>query len=220
VLTLPCPDSTLLLLIRHGATDCNQARPPRLQGRGINLGLSIDGQRQVDLTASFLKQSQLDAIYSSPLRRAWETAEAISRLQNLSIERVDELVEVDVGRWENCSWEEIARDDAEAYKQFLDDCGVFGYAGGENMRHVQERITPVITRLLEQNLGRRIAVICHSVANRAYLAGLLGAPLARCRNLPQDNCCLNVITYHDGLTELKTLNSVFHLEQMAATPSL
>ena len=212
MLTLPYPDSTLLLLIRHGATDCNLAKPPRLQGRGINLGLSADGQRQAEQTAEFVRGCRLDRIYSSPLKRAWETARAIARPHELPIEAVEELVEVDVGRWENCSWDEIKRNDAEAYAQFLDDCGTYGYAGGENMLQVQQRVTPVLTRLLEENVGKCIAVICHSVANRAYLAGLLHLPLARCRDLAQDNCGLNVVVYRDGNAELRTLNSVFHLE--------
>ena len=212
MLTLPYPDSTLLLLIRHGATDCNLARPPRLQGRGINLGLSVEGRRQAEQTASFLRGCRLDRVYSSPLKRAWETATALARPQELSVEAVAELVEVDVGRWENLSWDEIRRDDAAAYAQFLEDCGTFGYAGGENMLQVQQRVTPILTGLLQQNVGKRIAVVCHSVANRAYLAGLLQLPLARCRDLAQDNCGLNVVVYRDGQAELRTLNSVFHLD--------
>jgi len=212
VLTLPSPDSTLLLLIRHGATDCNTAKPPRLQGRGINFGLSADGRRQAEATATFLRNCRLDRIYSSPLKRAWETADAIARPQELSVEAVEQLVEVDVGRWENCSWEEIQRDDAQAYAQFLEDCGTYGYAGGENMLQVQQRVSPILTGLLQENVGKRIAVVCHSVANRAYLAGLLRLPLARCRDLAQDNCGINVVTYRGGEAELRTLNSVFHLE--------
>ena len=212
MLSLPCPDSTLLLLIRHGATDCNLARPPRLQGRGINLGLSAEGRLQAEQTARYLRSCRLDRIYSSPLKRAWETAEAIARPQELPIEAVEELVEVDVGRWENCSWEEIARNDAEDYAQFLEDCGAFGYAGGENMLQVQQRVTPVLERLLVENVGKRIAVVCHSVANRAYLAGLLRLPLAHCRELAQDNCGVNVVVYRDDRSEVRTLNSVFHLE--------
>ena len=213
MLSLPSPDSTLLLLIRHGATDCNTAKPPRLQGRGINFGLSVDGQRQAAATANFLRDCKLDRIYSSPLKRAWETAEAIARPHELPVEAVDELVEVDVGRWENRSWEEIRRDDAEAYAQFLEDCGANGYAGGENMLQVQQRVTPVLTGLLQKNVGKCIAVVCHSVANRAYLAGLLQLPLARCRDLAQDNCAINVVLYREGNAELRTLNSVFHLEE-------
>jgi len=212
VLHLPSPDSTLLLLIRHGATDCNTSKPPRLQGRGINFGLSADGRRQAEATARFLRDWRLDRIYSSPLKRAWETAEIIAQPQERTVEAVEQLVEVDVGRWENCSWDEIARNDAEAYARFLEDCGTHGYAGGENMRQVQERVTPALTSLLQENLGKRIAVVCHSVANRAYLAGLLQLPLAHCRELAQDNCGINVILYRNGEAELRTLNSVFHLE--------
>lgn len=208
--TPPCPDSTRLLLIRHGATDCNLAQPPRLQGRGINLGLSQEGIDQALRTAEFLRSTRIDALFSSPLKRAWETAEAIARPHELSIGPVPELVEVDVGRWENCSWEDIARNDPQAHAQFLEDCGQYGYAAGENMRQVQDRVTPVLTDLLEQHVGRRIVVVCHSVVNRAYLAGLLGIPLACCRFLPQDNCGINVIDYRDGRASVVTLNSTWH----------
>ena len=159
-----------------------------------------------------IRAAQLDRVYSSPLKRAWETAEAIAQPHELTVEAVSELVEVDVGRWENRSWDEIARADSEAYAQFLEDCGVYGYAGGENMQQVQQRVTPIIHGLLAENIGKRIAVVCHSVANRAYLAGLLRLPLAHCRELAQDNCGLNVIVHRNGGAELRTLNSTFHLE--------
>jgi broad specificity phosphatase PhoE len=214
--TLRQPDSTFLLLIRHGATDCNLATPPRLQGRGINLGLSADGRRQAELTAAYLSGIGLDAVYSSPLHRAWQTAEAIARPHDLSIEAVDELVEVDVGAWENCSWPDIAANHPEAYSQFLEDCGEYGYLGGENMRQVQQRVTPVLSRLLEANLGKLIAVVSHSVVNRAYVAGLLNIPLAHCRHLPQDNCGINVVLYRASTPTVATVNSVFHLEPIQA----
>ena len=75
----PAPDACLLYLLRHGATDNNVANPPRLQGRLANPGLSVPGRKQVEHTADFLAARQIDAVYTSPLLRARETAAILAQ---------------------------------------------------------------------------------------------------------------------------------------------
>ncbi len=209
----PAPDTCLMFLIRHGATEANTARPPRLQGRGVNLSLSQEGCRQAEQTATFLASEPLAAIYSSPLKRAAETAGHIAAKRQLSVESIAELVEVDVGNWEGRSWAEIGETELAAYQLFLADPGSHGYSGGENMQQVQDRVTPALDHVLRQNLGRVIAVVGHNVVNRAYLSGVLGLPIAKSRNLIQDNCGINLLTHRAGETKLITCNAVAHLRQ-------
>jgi broad specificity phosphatase PhoE len=65
---------------------------------------------------------------------------------------------------------------------------------------------------MEQNLGRVIVVVAHNVVNRAYLAQLMGMPVARYRSIPQDNCGLTLIRYRKGRAKAVTINGVFHLD--------
>jgi broad specificity phosphatase PhoE len=201
-----------MFLLRHGATENNLMKPPKLQGRSIDLGLSAEGRRQAECAARALAEQQIAAVYSSTLLRARETAEIVMRPHRIeTVTKHVELCEVDVGRWEMRSWIDIEREEPEAYRLFQDDPGMHGYAGGENLRQVMERTTPVINAIMQKHLGEQIVVVGHNVVNRAYLAGVLDLPLSRARHIHQENCGINIVEWKDGKTKLVTLNAVGHL---------
>ncbi len=204
---------TMLYLVRHGATPSNEEKPRRLQGCGVDTSLSPRGAEQAREVAAFLQQVSLDAVFCSPLKRAKETATQIASAQNLEVSVVDEIHEVNVGKWERLDWPTIARDFPTEYAQFMEDSAMHGYPGGESHRDVADRVAPVFGQMLAANTGKRIAVVAHSVVNRTWLATLLGIPVGRAKELPQDNCCVNVVRYRDGQAKLITLNSRFHISE-------
>ena len=209
----PAPDTCWVYLVRHGATDNNRARPPRLQGRRTDPPLSDEGREQARQTGEFLADVPVDGVYSSPLLRARQTAEAIAQPHGLAVEVVADLIEVDVGVWEGRAWDEIEKTDPEAYRAFMTDASVNPYLGGENLQTVLARAEPAFERLMQQSLGRLIVVVAHNVVNRAYLAQLMGVPVARYRSIPQDNCGLTLLRYRDGRAKVVTINGVFHLDE-------
>jgi broad specificity phosphatase PhoE len=200
-----------MYLLRHGATENNLMKPPKLQGRGIDLPLSAEGRRQAECAAGALARQKIAAVYSSTLLRSKETAEIIALPHQHEVVTNELIVEVDVGRWEMRSWVDIAVEEPEDYQRFQDDPGTYGYAGGENLRQVMERTTPAIIEIMGSHLGQEIVVVGHNVINRAFLAGVLELPLAKARNLHQENCGLNVVEYREGKLKLVTLNAVGHL---------
>jgi broad specificity phosphatase PhoE len=205
-------DSCLAFLLRHGATAANVATPPVLQGRSVDGSLSPEGQDQADRSARRLSEQPLAAIYSSPLRRARETAERIALPHRLTVRIVPEIIEVDVGAWESRSWVEIAQTEADDYRAFQDDPATCGYRGGENLNQVRDRVVPAIERLLRSHLGQQIVIVGHNVVNRVFLAHTIQLPLAKARVLVQNNGGINVIRHEGGKTALLTLNSIFHLD--------
>lgn len=205
------PNQTTLYLIRHGATPENEKRPRILQGNGVDNALSATGREQARQVGAYLSTFDIDVIFSSPLRRAVETAEAIASHHDLTVQAIDQIHEVDVGQWQSLDWSTIQRDFPEAYERYIQDSGKHGYLGGESCGDVLNRTAPAFDELLRSNVGRRIAVVAHTVVNRTWLSSLLGIELNRAKELPQDNCCINVIRYRDGLTQLVTLNSTLHL---------
>ncbi|WP_425618402.1 histidine phosphatase family protein [Anatilimnocola sp. NA78] len=211
MLPSPTPDSCVLLLVRHGATVANLARPIRLQGCGIDLPLSPQGVIQAEKTAEFLATAPCSAIFSSRMLRARETAERIALRQNLVIETIEGLHEADVGRWEGRDKDEIVAMDPEAYELFVEDPSVNGYPEGENVTQVAARVTPILESLAQRHLGQQIIVVVHNVVLRAYLAQLLSIPLKQYRTLTQDNCCVNVLVWQQAAMQVKTVNSVWHL---------
>jgi broad specificity phosphatase PhoE len=201
----------LLYLIRHGATDNNEANPPKLQGRRTDPGLSAKGRDQAMRAAQWLASQGISAVYASPLLRARQTAEPIAKLAGVSVELRDDITEIDVGEWEELAWEEIERRNPVEYRLFMTDASQHPYLGGENLSTVQHRAIPAMASLMAANLGRRIAVVSHNVVNRSYLSHLLNIPLKCYRSIPQENCCVNLIRFANDESKLVTVNSVWHL---------
>jgi broad specificity phosphatase PhoE len=205
------PDTCWMLLVRHGATENNEAVPYKLQGRCLDPSLTESGQTQSAHAARFLTAWPIGAVFASPLRRSRETAAAIAAPHRLRVEEVPELIECDIGAWEGRSWDDIARQEPEAYRLFINDPGAHGYRGGENLRQVEERVVPALSRLIQDNLGGAIVVVGHNVVNRVYLGHLLGLPYAqRRRGVPQENGAINLIRFQAGAAVAVHVNYVGH----------
>ena len=202
---------TQMLVIRHGATALNLENPPRLQGRGVDEPLAALGVRQAEQTRETLRRCQLQAIYSSPLRRARQTAEILAAGQGLTVNMHDGFQEGDVGRWENLSWDQIRAQEPQAYQRFMDDPATYGYAGGETFADVAMRVQPVFSELLQRHEGQIIAVVSHQIVCRVYLAGLLGLSPGQARRVRLENCGISVVRMMEGQPVLWSLNSSLHL---------
>jgi broad specificity phosphatase PhoE len=208
----PAKDSCVLYLLRHGATDNNLADPVVLQGRSADPELSEQGRQQAVAAAEFLARPAISAVYSSPLRRAVETAAAIASTHQVRVNELVDLIEVDVGNWEGRDWDEISRTEPAAYQHFIEDPGRYPYAGGENFGEVAARILPRFDQLLDDHAGESIIVVGHNIVNRVYLAHLTDIPLRHARQIRQSNCGINVIRRIATQDRLITLNAVFHLD--------
>lgn len=210
----PPADTALLFLIRHGATDANLQRPYVLQGRGIDHSLSETGRQQAEAVAGFLEGFAVHYVFSSGMKRAIETAEAIAGRHRLDVTPIPDLAEVDVGDWEGMSWEAIMSEYPDHYRNFMADPAAHAYYGGESYGDVHARVKPIVHGLLEQHLGSAIVIVAHNVVNRVILAELLGIELGRAKSIRQSNAGVNVIRHREGETELLTLNAHFHLADL------
>ena len=208
--------TTLLYLIRHGATEANLARPYRIQGRRSDPPLAALGVRQAEATRDFLAGRPIDHCYTSPLRRARQTAAIVAAAHGLVPVALPALTECDVGRWEGLDWGAVRAAEPEAYDRFHADPAANGYPGGESLAQVHARSAPALEALLQHHEGESLLVVAHHVVNRTYLAGLLGLPLARARQVALDNCGISVVARQAGRTAVVTLNAAFHLPGVAA----
>lgn len=205
-------DPSTLYLVRHGATDANLRRPYVLQGRGIDLALNATGAGQAERVAGLLGEKKLAAVYSSPMRRAIETARAIADRRGLEVAVHEELIECNVGRWEGLSWDGIREQFPAEYEDFQRDPSRFPYFGGETYTDVARRAVPLLEQLLERHPGQEFVVVAHNIVNRVAVATFLGLDLARAKEIHQANTGVNVIRRENGRPQLVTLNSTFHLE--------
>src|SRR5579859_4756073 len=113
--------TTILYLIRHGATEANLAKPARLQGRRSNPPLARLGIRHAEVTRDYLPVRAIDHCYCSPLLRAVQTAAIVAKPHGVVPEPLAALTECDVGRWEGLDWQTIRYLDADGYKRFHED---------------------------------------------------------------------------------------------------
>ena len=202
---------THLYLVRHGATAANEREPPTLQGDGVDLPLNANGLRQAECAARLLAGVDVRQVYSSPLQRALQTAQAIAVPHGLTPRTDPMFREANVGEWEGLDWGTVERRDPQAHARFMEDPGRHPYLGGESYGDVWRRAQPAWETLLRRHAGEHIVLVAHNVVNRVLLAGLLGVELKRAKSIPQGNGCVNLVQGNAGRATLVTLNSLFHL---------
>jgi broad specificity phosphatase PhoE len=156
---------TTILLARHGETDWN--REGRFQG-WADPPLNATGRAQaVDLSVALMAE-ELAAVYSSPLRRAYGTAEIVAASRDLEPARIDALREVDVGSWSGLTREEIEQRFPEQYARWL--AYDQGWEDGETYEQMADRVVAALLELAAKHDGERILAVTHGGPMRAASA--------------------------------------------------
>ena len=169
---------TTILLARHGETDWN--REGRFQGHA-DPPLNRTGRAQaVDLSAALMAE-QLAAVYSSPLRRALETAEVLATSHGLEPVPVDDLREVDVGSWSGLTRAEVEERFPAQFARWL-DYGQ-GWEDGETYEEMGRRAVDALLRLAAAHDGERVLAVTHGGPIRAAFAFADGTTHAEARRL-------------------------------------
>ena len=159
-----------VLLVRHGETDWNAAG--KIQGVS-DIALNERGRAQAAELAGRLAGEGAERIYSSPLKRACETAEILGRALNLPVLAAPELTELNFGVWEGCSWAEIGERWPEQFSAYAADRRNYAPPGGESYADMLRRAGPFIERLRSSPGGAAVCV-AHSAVIRALMADELG----------------------------------------------
>lgn len=157
-----------MLLIRHGLPihkvndDGTPADPP----------LSRLGHEQARLVGEWLAEEGVDRIYSSPMRRARETAEPLAGMMKLEIELESRVREFDADSIEYIPMEQLKRDQPERWREFV----AGGYASQTDFESFVSTVTAGLQDLIDANAGKRIAVFCHGGVINSWAAHILGMP--------------------------------------------
>lgn len=186
---------TTVYLARHGESDWNVER--RWQGYA-DRPLTERGREQARALAERLSDVELEAVYASDLRRAWETAEAVAAPRGLDVVKLPELREVDVGSWSGLTRDECAERFPAAFARWQD--GGTGWEDGESYEAMGERIVDAIQRLAAKHSGGAILVVSHGGPIRAVHARALGVDIATHRRTGpvEPNARLSAVSVEDG----------------------
>ncbi len=146
-----------LYLIRHGQTDWNVAG--RIQG-STDIPLNDTGRQQAACLAKGMDNRPVTQVFCSTLSRAYETAAAIGESQDVPVCRLSELEEVNYGKWEGLTMEEIQKRYPKELEQWYLSPVEVAPPGGETQTQVYERCKRAVARILDQAKGD-VAVVSH-----------------------------------------------------------
>lgn len=207
-----------LLLVRHGESEWNAAG--RLQGQA-DPPLSKLGRRQAAHVAARLVDEGVDAIVSSDLERAVDTASALATGVGLEVERREDLREVDLGSWTGISRAEVERDNPELWRRWRIE-GVEGWDGGEMYADAMVRVGGAISALASEHLDRTVVAVSHGGSIRLATCHLLGLPAAELGRIMSIGNA-SITEFHvepDGTGRLVRLNDNAHLAEVTAADDL
>jgi broad specificity phosphatase PhoE len=192
-----------IFLLRHGQTAWN-ADNNRYCGR-TDLPLNEMGISQAEAAREQLKTVSFEAVYSSPLLRAYTTAQIISGGEVIKDER---LIELSFGAWETKTKEEFIAANGQLWADWMNDPSTARAGGtGETGQEAVTRMDSFFTELLQKHPSGNILVVAHNAANRLYLCHKLGMPLKNYRRLWMQNGEVSMFELEqDGEVVLRNLN--------------
>ena len=191
---------TTILIARHGQSDWNQER--RWQGHA-DRPLTDRGREQAQALADRLSHIELDAVYSSDLQRARDTAAVVAESQGLELRQLPDLREVDVGSWSGLTRAEAEERFPEGFARWRD--GYPGWKDGETYEAMTDRVLRAVGKIAAEHESGRVLVVSHGGPIRAMHAAALGLDVHAYRRLRpvEPNARLSAVCFVDGkLTEL------------------
>jgi broad specificity phosphatase PhoE len=198
-----------VILVRHGETAWNKVR--RIQGGSSDTPLSETGKLQVEALAWRLKEEKIEAVYSSPLQRARDTAEAIARDHHLEVIPLPELKEIAVGDFEGV----LAADLKQRFDEFI--CRdkhhpePFKLPGVESVCDVQKRAWTAIKSISEKHREGTVVVVSHYFVIMSIVCRVLNLPIAEMVHLRLSTGTITTFTMDgDDSIRLELFNDGCH----------
>jgi len=201
---------THFVLVRHGQTEWN--RIERFRGRA-DVPLNETGLAQAEATGRRVAAEWTPfAVYSSPLSRALQTANAISIHFNPAVQVHPGLVDIDYGEWQGLSPEEVRQRWPGEIDAWYNQPHLAHIPGGETLDDLRARAMKMVTELMGSHPAETLVLVGHTVINRILLLGVLGLGNERFWRIKQDTCAINVFEAEGGDFTLVSLNDTCHLK--------
>ena len=199
---------TTVLVIRHGQTASNT--------NGHYMGWSQEdlnqkGYEQVQLLSERLSNTPIDAIYTSPLKRARTTAETVAKPHNLDLIEMGDLIEINLGDWQGLHASEIIKKWPDMWQQSRVDPSALSWPNGESFAQTAQRSVQAFNTIVEASHGKLVAIVTHDIIVRIIAIHVLGVTYSIYRRMEVGNASFTKIVVTDGKNQLVTLNDTSHL---------
>ncbi|WP_058485435.1 histidine phosphatase family protein [Defluviitalea phaphyphila] len=198
-----------LYLIRHGETEWNLKH--KYQG-STDVPLNDIGKKQALAIANRMEKYEIDAIYSSDLSRAYETANCIGNIKKLKVKVLPQLREINFGEWEGYTSSELKKIYGEEYKKFLLEPHKYTFPGEGSLKAVQMRLKEAIKIITSEHSSGNFIIVSHGAALKILIMTLLNIDLSLYRKFWLGNVSLSIIEKKDNDDWiLSLLNDTSHL---------
>jgi broad specificity phosphatase PhoE len=198
-----------IILVRHGETAWN--RVERFRGQ-FDIPLNSTGIEQAERTAQrIVKSWKPAAVHTSPLSRAYQTAERIATVCGLPVQPAHGLTDIDYGDWQGLTPKAVQEKWPALAEKWFQQPGTLIIPGGETLSDVQTRALAALQTFSEGYKDQEIVLVSHTVVIRAILLGILRADLDRLWQIGQEPCAINLIEYNPENAILLSINCVDHL---------
>ena len=202
-----------MLLVRHAETDWNRER--RFQG-GRDVPLSAAGREQAESAARLLAATPLDAVWSSPLARARDTAALIAAPHRLAVQETAAFREMGFGEWEGLTRDEVRERFADAHRAWVETPQEAIWPGAETLAAVRTRALAGLAALRAAHQGQTICLVTHGITGRLLILEALGLGPDRLWSFHLSSTGISELEFRDDWTTLHRMNSLIHLADGAA----
>ncbi|MCD6076663.1 MAG: hypothetical protein K0R89_601 [Ramlibacter sp.] len=199
---------TTILAIRHGETAWNS--DGRYQGQ-TDVALNATGREQAAWVAQALAREAIDAVYSSDLARAMQTAQALAAQVGVPLRIDADLREQHFGVFQGLLAHEIEERWPEDHSRWLRREPGFGPPGGETRRDFSERCVGAVERLAREHAGQTLAIVCHGGVLDALYRAARGLPLDTPRTWSLENAAISRLRFDAGGLHIDAWGATSHL---------
>lgn len=196
--------ATQVILVRH--TEPEAAARGRCYGR-LDVDLSDAGRRHAEGLGTALASFGVGALFSSPQRRALETARFIGARLDLEPTEHPELAEIDFGEFEGRRYEEIAASEPALYRAWMDTPTAVRFPGGESFTDLRARVLPAVAEIRAAHAGSVVVLVAHGGVIRAVLAAALALPDDEIFGLPQDYGGVSIVDFSAAGAAVRAVNA-------------
>jgi alpha-ribazole phosphatase len=194
---------TRVWMIRHGQ--------PAEESRGrcygaLDVGLSEKGRAQIARVAEYLSDEPIDAIYCSPRSRAMESARILAGAR--SFEVCEDFREIDFGKFEGQTYDDIAATFPEVYRQWMTKPTEVKFPNGECFSEMRERVLRAFDAIEGRWKDRTVAIVSHGGVNRILIAWALQMPDECLFRIAQDYAAVNRMVMVGGVPSVELVNGI------------
>lgn len=193
-----------LILVRHALTVDNQKS--RLSGH-IDSYISEEGKEQIDKITNYLKDFDIDKIYTTTSSRTKDTVKKLSELKSIEIIEKESLKEISFGDFEGLTFDEIKDKYPKEFQDMIEKGYEYKYPNGESLIDSYNRVCIELDNIISNNDDRTILICSHGGTIRNIITYLISNSYKYHWNFKIDNGSVTILEVQDGFTVITTMNN-------------